>query len=96
MQTTHHMFRIEPLGIKVYTLEELTPGQNPPISLYQLGAKHASTLSFIHCGVQLWQLFPSFPKCWWEDVLTFSFVLPFPSLFLVQKLNIQHLQLPAV
>lgn len=66
------------------------------ISLYQLGAKHASTLSFIHCGVQLWQLFPSFPKCWWEDVLTFSFVLPFPSLFLVQKLNIQHLQLPAV
>lgn len=34
MQTTHHMLRIEPLGLKVYTLEELTPGQNPP-TLYQ-------------------------------------------------------------
>lgn len=98
MQTTHHMLRTEPLGLKS------TPCRSSLqvkillvfISLYQLGGKHASALSFIHCGVQLWQLFPKYTECWWEDILSFSSILPLPSLFLVQKFNIQHLQLPAI
>lgn len=68
MQTTHHMLRIEPSGPKVYTLEELTQLLQIKIlllfiSLYQLGAKHASALPFTHSGAQLWQLLPSFTEC---------------------------------
>lgn len=94
MQATHPVLRIEPPGLKVCSLEDLS--QLPQakslllriLSPYKLGQNiNASALSFIHCGLQLWQLFPSFTEHWWENIFSFSSILPLPTLFSVQKLN---------